>query len=346
MLSVVHHPALRYYALCHAGLDYQQSTMSKGNEINLSYKGISSEEFRQILSRLSSSSSLNCSHENSHEERQRNQRTQQNQDNDDERVTRILANQPTTNICKLNFHGNQSIGDEGMKYLHFLPASVTYLGLGRCGLSPVGIQILCEFLKTNITVQCMVMRANKMGSEGIKHVVEMVKVNKTITYLGLSSCEISAEDCVLLSQGLAVNTRICQLYIGDGDKLTDDHVRNLCPGLAMNKALETLSLLCPSGTINEEGIGYMENVLRFHNVHLKQISVYKGNYIPTGSGTIWEKTILWLSLNKNFDRKLIQDPHCTLSRWQHAIIHAAEVGMPDAVFMFLRNKPEFLKLMM
>jgi hypothetical protein len=253
-----------------------------------------------------------------------------------ERVSAILANQPTTNVWKLNVSGNEGIGDAGMIHLHLLPDSVTYLGLGLCGLTPIGIKRLCKFLKTNKSITAMVMRGNRMGSEGVKHVADMMKVNNTISYLGISSCQISAADCCPLSEGLALNTGLREFYIGDEDRLTDGHVQNLCPGLARNKGLETIGLFCPPGSITETGVGRLEKVLRT-NVYLKSVTIGRGNCIPTGPRTIWNKMMYWLYLNKS-NRKLIQD--CTPTQWRDAIIHSAEAGNPDAIFMFLTNKPD------
>jgi hypothetical protein len=81
-----------------------------------------------------------------------------------------------------------------------------------------------------------------MGAESVKDVADMMKVNNTVTKLEIRSFQINAVDCCYLSEGLAQNTGLRELSFGGNDRLTDDHVQNLCLGLALNKGLESLKL--------------------------------------------------------------------------------------------------------
>jgi hypothetical protein len=191
----------------------------------------------------------------------------------------------------------------------------------------------------------MRMNGNQTGSEGVKDVAVMMKVNNTLRELSIQSCHIGASDCFYLSEGLALNTGLREFAIGNShgnhDNVTDEYIRNLCPGLAVNKGLETLNL-CSSfnhDSITETGLCYLEKVLRT-NVYLKSVIIGPGK-IPTGPGTIWNKMEYWLALNK-CNRKLLQDSNSTPAQWRDAIILSSEAGNPDAIYMFLTNKPEFV----
>jgi hypothetical protein len=301
--------------------------MSEGNWLDLSYKGLNDEDFRRILSTLSSP-----------HRRKQLPRKCKRQRREQGRVAKILANLPT-NVSGLDVSSNEGIGDAGMIHLHLIPDTVTHLYLRDCNLTPIGIKRVCEFLKSNKSITRMFMGDNQMGAEGVKHVADMMKANNTVIDLGISSCQINAVDCCHLSEGLAQNTRLRVLHMAGNDRLTDDHVQNLCPGLALNKGLKKLYLWPHLGrSVTETGLGYLETVLRT-NVYLKCVLI-DSVHILDRPGSIWNKVRYWLGLNK-CNRKLLKDPNVTPTQWRDAIIQSSEAGYTDAIFMFLTNKPEW-----
>jgi hypothetical protein len=303
--------------------------MSEVIVLDLSRKDLNAEDFRQILIGLSSPY-----------RREQRPRKCKPQRRGVGLVATILANLPT-NVSNLNVSRNTGIGDAGMMHLHLISDTVKYLNLSGCGLTPVGIKKVCEFLKTNSSITTMVMAGNQMEAEGYKDVADMMKVNNAVIAIFIGSRDISsAADFCHLSDGLAQNTGLwCTLCMGLEDGLTDEHVQNLCPGLALNKGLETLELYSLDQTITETGVGYLEQVLQT-NVHLKYIrGIADSEDIPTGPGTIWNKLKYWLGLNQ-CNRKLLQDPSSTPKQWRDAIIDSSEAGNHDAIFWFLKNKPE------
>jgi hypothetical protein len=250
-------------------------------------------------------------------------------------VAKILDNLPTT-ISELDISYNYEIGDAGMKHLHLIPDSVTHLDLSSCDLGPIGIKRVCLFLKTNKFITRFLMMRNQIGDEGFKDVADMLKVNNTISKLDITDCQIlTAANCSHLSEGLAQNTGLRYFSIGTTDELTDQHIQNRCPGLAVNRGLENLDLMS-STHITEMGVGYLETVLQ-SNVYLKLVG---DGLCPPFSGTAWDKLTYWIDLNK-CNRKLIQDPNCTRIQWRDAIIKSSDAGNPDAIYMFLTNKPEW-----
>ena len=63
----------------------------------------------------------------------------------------------------------------------------------------------------------MHMELNRIGEdEAFKHVADMMKVNNTISFLGISSFQISAAFCCHLSEGLALNTGLRNFVLETG----------------------------------------------------------------------------------------------------------------------------------
>jgi hypothetical protein len=167
----------------------------------------------------------------------------------------------------------------------------------------------------------MDMGETQMVAESFKDIADMMKVNNTVNELLIQASQINDVEC-------------------DGGLTTDEKIQNLCPGLAVNKGIENLMLYWSlDGSITEKGAGYLERILRT-NVYLKNVIIYWGNDIPYGPGTIQNKMIHWLDLNK-CNRKLLKDPNVTPTQWRDAIILSSEYRNPDAIFMFLTNKPEW-----
>ena len=293
------------------------------------FEGLTDDDFRRILAKLS--------------ECPRNERRPRKCKRY-EGVLKIVATLPRT-VWKLNVVGNQ-IGDAGMQHLHLIPDTITDLDLSDCGLTPIGIKALCEFLKTNHSITRMIMWGNRIGDEGAVHVGDMMKVNQTIKELCINGCEISAKGCLHLSDGLAENSVLRKFSIGNEDILTDQHVENLCGGLAVNRGLEYLGLCSPMGRITEKSVVRLEKIVRT-NSYLKRVGIsqnfHDGDFIYTGPGTVYDKLKYWLDLNK-CNRKLIHDPESTREQWIDAIIQGAENGNLDAIFLFLINKPDICKL--
>jgi hypothetical protein len=221
--------------------------MSEGSELNLDFKGLNDKDFLKILTKLSYP----------HRRRHRKCKRQRYEEGV---VAKILANLPAI-VSGLSVWYNGGIGDAaGMKHLHLIPDSVTYLDLRYCNLSPIRIKRVCGFLKMNKSITTMRLNENRIGDKGFKDVTDLLEVNNTIITLHIPHYEITAASCSHLSEGLAQNTGLrCWLSIGTY-VLTDEHIENLCPGLAVNRGLETLDLSY-SRHLTEMGVGYLENVL-------------------------------------------------------------------------------------
>jgi hypothetical protein len=51
-----------------------------------------------------------------------------------------------------NVVGNSNIGDADMKDLHLIPDSVSSFDFADCGLTPAGVQTLCDYMKHNTRI--------------------------------------------------------------------------------------------------------------------------------------------------------------------------------------------------
>ncbi len=69
-----------------------------------------------------------------------------------------------------------------------------------------------------------------------------------------------------LSDGLTHNDTLRELSVASCENVGDVHVRKLCPGLILNRGLETLDLSLHD--ITETGVGYFLQCMQ-ENVHLK-----------------------------------------------------------------------------
>ncbi len=126
--------------------------------------------------------------------------------------------------------------------------------------------------------------------------------------------------------------------VGVDVKLAANHPEDLSSLDLLSKVV--IDLLFVGNSITERGVGYLETVLRT-NVSLKYVVVIDGvNHIPTGPGIKWNKIMYWLGLNR-CSRKLLKEPNATPTQWRDTIIQSSEAENPDAVFMFLTNKPEW-----
>jgi Leucine Rich repeat len=96
---------------------------------------------------------------------------------------------PPSPLVSFNVVGNAAIGDAGMKHLPLIPHSVTSLDVSDCGLTPRGVETLCDYMTSNSQIVRLGMWGNDIGDEGAKYIAAMLQENKTlqILYAGHSS---------------------------------------------------------------------------------------------------------------------------------------------------------------
>jgi hypothetical protein len=142
----------------------------------------------------------------------------------------------------------------------------------------------------------------------------MLRVNKTLRILCIRDSQIGLAGFSHLSDGLIHNDTLRELFPAASESVNDEHVLNLCPGLSLNRGLETLNLACSN--ITDTGIGYLVQCMQ-DNAYLKQVVISQSwnfdNFINGGPGTNWDKLQYWLALNK-LNRKLIKEQPGRLDR--------------------------------
>lgn len=250
----------------------------------------------------------------------------------------ILSMLPTQ-VKYFNVVGNKKIGDAGTEHLHLIPDCVQDLDISDCGLTVRGIKNICEFMKTNTSITRLIMWGNAIGNEGAQHIADMLLRNKTLRILCIMGSKIGAEGFDHISRGLAANSTLQTIFLGNDQKVGDDHIRRLCPGLAVNRGLETLDL---SGAgITNKGLEPIEVALRT-NYHLKNIRLNQPmddkDHIKLGDGTIWRKICSWMTLNDLNRKVLLRKDDVTLSDWHDILLNCH--GNTNAMFYLLRCKPD------
>jgi hypothetical protein len=152
------------------------------------------------------------------------------------------SGQDAPHSLEINVVGNL-IGNAGAAHLHLLAETVTDLDLSDCGLTAAGVRNVCDFLCTNKSVTRMIMWGNAIGDEGAKYIGEMLRVNKTLGILCINpeaDAPIGPVGFSHLSDGLTHNDTLRELNVASCENVGHEHVRNICPGLILNRGLETL----------------------------------------------------------------------------------------------------------
>ncbi len=245
-------------------------------------------------------------------------------------------------VTYFNVVGNRQIGDAGIEHLHLLPNTVEDLDLSDCGITLPGIKNICEFMKTNTTVTRLIMWGNTIGDEGAECIADMLGENKTLRILCIMGSKIGVEGFTHISRGLANNSTLKTIFLGNDRRVGDEHIRRLCPGLAVNKGLETLDL--GGAGVTNNGLVPIEESLR-GNYYLKSIRLnqpmHKDDKIKLGPGTHWRKICSWMALN-DLNRKVLlrDDEDVPLSEWLEILLNCHKAQNTNAIFYFLRSKPD------
>jgi hypothetical protein len=244
---------------------------------------------------------------------------------------------PPVPVTELDFYSNSRIGNGGMSHLHLVPETVTELWLSRCGLTSEGIKILCEYLKTNTSIEKLCMGQNEIGDKGTKYIAEMLRVNKTLQELRLHGTMIGPEGFGSLGDLLRVNSTLRKLDLSGNPGIRDGQYRNLFEGLRVNRGVEFLGLYGRSvpGVTHYEGTEHIIDCLRSNH--------YMTTIFPAGPfnwGLAWSEMSFFLELNK-LNRKIRHDEEATLSDWLDCVIQASNKHEDVSYsYYFLRNKPE------
>jgi len=196
------------------------------------------------------------------------------------------------------------------------------------------------------------MWSNDVGDEGAAYIADMLCQNKTLRNLCITGCNLGVKAFIHISRGLAQNNTLHRIDLNCSEQTAEyseqvgnEHVRMLCPGLVANRGLQVLDL---KGTqITNSGLRAIELALRT-NYHLRSIKLnqpFFEEYIETGTGSTWWKICCWMHLNElNRQILLLPDEDVDTSKWHEVLTNCHETGDTNAIFYFLRSKPELCEM--
>jgi hypothetical protein len=288
----------------------------------LGFKGLDDMDLKRILLKLASG-------------RERRPRKCQRLDGVQAHISRLSS---STKIWKINLVGNKAIGDEGTTRLHLISDTLRDLDLSHCNLTLEGIKNVCKYLEMNTTITRMVMGGNEMDDEAAELVGKMLAINTTL------------EEIVI--------------YPGENHVISHTGCFHLCSGLLHNKTLRTICLnQDDSCRITHEGKSLIFALLCEWNTTIECVSI--GSCLGSASASFsaqvyeqWRKTLLyneslkslhcgavsdrhvryWLDLNSCNARKIVRNQNDY--EWIEAVVQAAEDNNRNAIYFFVRNRPE------
>jgi hypothetical protein len=137
-------------------------------------------------------------------------------------VAAILATLPRPcPISSFNVVGNETIGDAGIDHLHLLPSTVWNLDVSDFGLTPKGVEKLCNFMKDNTSIRCLIMWGNGIKDEGAQYLADMLRVNTTLQILFIHNGDIGREGVSLVSKALVINETLRSLTVSAGQEFNE-----------------------------------------------------------------------------------------------------------------------------
>lgn len=156
------------------------------------------------------------------------------------------------------------IGDEGAAAVAELlrlggaEVALSYVELWDNGIGPSGCLALGKSLSIgwNKSLVGLALDYNtSIGADGVATLCRGLRTNQTLKKLSLTYCQITAEGAAPLADMLSKNGLALEKLILQGNKLGDDGLRDLCPGLDRNRSLKLLDL-------QDNGIGGNEKNLQ------------------------------------------------------------------------------------
>ena len=307
----------------------------------LRFEGIDHKDLKRILSKLNTPG------------RDRRHRKCRRLNSFDAEIARLSS---STKILRLQFKGNDGIGDEGMKHLHLIPASVRDIDFSECKLSCDGITTLCKWMEGNGHIHRLILQGNEMNDEATKAVGRMLSHNKCLQELSidpLADAEdeplVSWEAAVAICTGLHQNPdhklrrlRFCVSNFSDVDEYIWYLVfARLLPSETTLQVLEIASRLnftTPYDTIFMLGrrietvCGFwLKAAQRLESIHRIDACVIK--YFRS------DEIHYYLDLNRYRARQLVSREGLSDRIWLVAMAKACEGGSLDVVYYFLQNKP-------
>ena len=143
---------------------------------------------------------------------------------------------------ELSLH-NTGTGVEDCQALSKLLSSSTTLkklSISLNDLPPEAVELICSELCHNTTVEWLDVSASNFS---LKHIISMLKINHTLVYLNLNTCNIDSEEAQELASALCTNHTLQTLNLAK-NPIGIEGATALAEMLLKNKSLKTLNISC------------------------------------------------------------------------------------------------------
>ena len=254
-------------------------------------------------------------------------------------------------LFHVDFSGNYSIGDDGMKYLHLMPTMIRSIDLSGCYLSTVGVAQICNFLETNKTVTKMILYGNNLpyllGVEGASHVGKMLAKNTVLTEFRISAqFAIGKNGIKHLEHGLQQNKTLKKfgnLFQMDNESLSC--IADALMRLGAESSLEYFSIRIGMANVRrdsdrEEVFSRWKTVAK-HCQFVKNLGIGYDDLAYEGVDSDgWANIAYWLELNDLQARKVTREGN--VNDFVFTLEKASMKKQEDSIFYLLSSNTRYL----
>ena len=175
-----------------------------------------------------------------------------------------------------------------------------HIFLGSQSLGEGLTAVLCEVIKVNKTLTYLNLLSNAISDAGATSIAEAIKVNKTLTSLSLSSNAISDAGATSIAEAIKVNKTLTILGLSR-TRIGDAGALSIAEAIKVNKTLTRLNL--SSNAISDAGATSIVEAIKV-NKTLTSLNLSSNAISDAGATSIAEaikvnKTLTFLGLSRN-----------------------------------------------
>eukprot|EP01065_Artemidia_motanka_P038853 TRINITY_DN47702_c0_g1_i1.p1 TRINITY_DN47702_c0_g1~~TRINITY_DN47702_c0_g1_i1.p1 ORF type:complete len:766 (+),score=254.05 TRINITY_DN47702_c0_g1_i1:83-2299(+) len=129
--------------------------------------------------------------------------------------------------------GHNPLGDEGILHMcrAFRGKPVRYFDLSEVGLSPQGINPVCDFVNIAPCLQTLQLDGNRLAPEQLRELCRIIATNTTIDSLNLEATGLGTKGAATLAEALRNNASMRSLVVADNE-IGDEGCVALCSTLS------------------------------------------------------------------------------------------------------------------